>query len=725
MEDFNKAAASPAAPDPAQETTAKILAAVAKSRLNLSLTEAAERKDWTAALELVEQGADPTHRFNAALNIIVKSSDIGAQRVLQKIKLPGYYAPHIAEFPLLNAAYEGNRATVDDALARGVSADILSRALGGSLFGKQDDIADLLLEALPKKNMTDNALFGLLVHRPALYDEAVKARTETDPTDSPNYIGFFYNAAILKDAAAMDKALDAMIAHKEKLPLYLMIMDFDDMSGPSAYGDVAFKVMRSGHMAVLDRFIENFSHVLPGRTTMLHIAANLEAENPGVLKHYAEKIAATGDEIARVLRGHGGLGAAAAAYFLDAYPEQAKAEPAAVLIPLAKENPALFLKAVNDAGVPLPAQEALQSRLYAAAIEHGHKDVEDYLAAHLPDLAAIEATLAGDINYTIEKHVAAASGSYRFGKDALFWNAVQQDDREILAKIPREPKISTDTSWKVGNALEEVVRRGDMALLRDIVDHAAWDRSSLLQLTRTSMRSPEAIEVLAEKGLLPEKLEETHLYGLVEHGGVAAIASLEAKGMKLEGEQLTDAVRLAVNKNMKEVLGHLMAKAPELQQGITPFIAAIDHNADRETLSLLEKWRTRAQVIPAAGIAQEIASAPDLFAGEDSVAVRAAYSNEFASVMKKAAQQAGFDPAVLVSTKDRYGSSVLEILGAHGRLEEILEPAALWRDRDAVAFIEGNTPRAYHEKVNYNGLKAALDLARLNAGRNDRFRLKP
>ena len=68
---------------------------------------------------------------------------------------------------------------------------------------------------------------------------------------------------------------------------------------------------------------------------------------------------------------------------------------------------------------------------------------------------------------------------------------------------------------------------------------------------------------------------------------------------------------------------------------------------------------------------------------------------------------------------------MLDILGAHGRLNDVFAVPALWKEGDAVSFIRDNSSRLYHDQCDFAGLKAAIDLLRLQGkGRNDRFKLK-
>ena len=721
MDAFNDAAEKK--PEPVTTPTAKVLAAIAKTRRHLALRDAALKQDWKQVEELAEAGGDPMHRSHAALDAILLHDTVVAQRLLVKLKIPSYYRS-LSEAPFITAAKTGNLETIEDGIARKVSPEVASRALAVALFNKQETIADLLLRNLPVPDMTDKALFGLLINRPTLYDAAVAGRTERK--DLPDYIGHFYASAQLKNHDAMEKTFNLMLANKDKLPLYLMMPGGDEFDGGGPYGDIMHVLLQTEDIGIITRFAENFDKSPFARTTMLHIAAHMAEDHPQLLQQLIEKIGTPATELRSVMAGLGSAGHVdAAKYFIENWPDVVKALPAPVLGVLARHAPVDFVKAVEEKGVPLPAGVKERAKLLSSAIMSEGREAETYLLAHTDLTPELLKELQGNHEYKVQKRAAELGGTLRFEKDNLFWSAVSSSDAAIIGAFPRDPAISTETTWKAGGALREVVKRGDMDLLKDIIAHADWTEDSRKQLVRAALKSQDALEVLAETGFLPAALEESDITEIAENGGAQTLAWLETKGICLTEKLAQEALRIAVHRNAAPMVEYLLAKGPDIEKGLTPLIAAIDNSAEEKTMAALEKWSTRGETCPAPAIAGEIAAGGDLFAGDDSTAVRAAYAGRFAEVMRKAAAKAGFVPEILSETKDKYGNTLLDILGAHGRLGEILEPAALWRTRDARAFIEQNTPALYHAQVDYNPLKAALDLIHLQENaRNNRFKLK-
>lgn len=715
MDDFNQAAAKNEA---YSEATKKIMEGITKTRLSIALYDATVKQDWAKAGELIDKGADPMHRSRVAIIEVAKHDTVEAQRLLEKMKVGSYYTD-LKDASFVLAAKNGNLATVEDTLTRSVSAKSMSRAVHAALMAGQDSIADLLLKKIKPEDLTEKALFALLVKRPGEFEKATAGRTEKH--NLPDFIGYLYHAASIPDHDAMSRALTKMIEHKESLSLYKISGDYDG----APYGDYFFHLLKTGDQTIVNRFIDNFNKELPYRSSILAISSNLSKEQPTALPFIIAKLKFTPDEIgAAISNVLSKEKPEVAQYFVDNWKEQVKANPTPVLVALAAaEDGAGFIKAVTQDGIALPSKEEDRARILGAALEKGSEQAKDWLRKNVAITPDVLKYLQLSTDYTVQKQAAALGGTMRFNNDSLFWNALQQNDRDAIAAFPRE-EISTATPWRVGYALEEVIKRNDMGLLKDVLAHAKWDEDSRRQVFRTALKSQEALEATAEAGLLPKELKESDLHDIVKNGGPKMMDWLENHGLAFTPELVKEALRLAVHKSSPAMIEHLMAKGVDPANGIVSFISAIDYGADEPTMAAIEKWRMRGEKTSEPSLAETIAQTNDLFSGVDSVAVRAAYADGFAAVMKKAAAAPDFDPQLLLSTKDSHGNTVLEILGAHGKLGDILEPASVWKNRDAVAFIETNTPKPYHAKIDYHGLKAALDLLKLQEGaKNKRFKL--
>src|SRR3970282_1764403 len=101
-----------------------------------------------------------------------------------------------------------------------------------------------------------------------------------------------------------------------------------------------------------------------------------------------------------------------------------------------------------------------------------------------------------------------------------------------------------------------------------------------------------------------------------------------------------------------------------------------------------------------------------IFDGERPPAIQAAYADQFPLIVAKLSQSGdiGMLAEKMTTLRDPFGNSLLDILGPHGRLNDILLPA-LWKDRDPCDVI----PPCYREQCNFGALKAGIDQLKLKA----------
>jgi hypothetical protein len=209
----------------------------------------------------------------------------------------------------------------------------------------------------------------------------------------------------------------------------------------------------------------------------------------------------------------------------------------------------------------------------------------------------------------------------------------------------------------------------------------------------------------------------------IMHGkGKESLSWLLGYGFTLDDKALAGGLEIAVKMNEADAAEFLLARGASMDAA-RRLPTMIDMYAEPATIDAIEKWIRRDEVKPAGNLNARVAATDA--AQAIALGVEAAYADVFGGVMQKLAEEpARFDPAVLCLTKDAYGNSILDILGAHGKLSDILIPE-LWRDKDAVAFIRDNTPACYQGQCDFNGLKAGLDQLRLkDLGRRARIGLK-
>lgn len=715
-DDFNKAAEDRAA------WRKSVLDAVEQARRNHGFADAMAQQDWPRAIELHKAGADPRHSDSRALKALGEIDSIAAMQNLSQIHVPG--VSRLADTPFLVAAKKGNMTTLKYGVDSELPPETLSSALYLALDNKQQDAGDLLLEYLPYKDMTEAALFALLRYRPALYEEALTARDNT-----ADFFSHFYSACNVKDEAAMALSLEKLDVFRHKLPPYFFQPGeyFNEFMGPPPMMELMVQVMESGKLDILDRFIDAFPGSLPPAYLVMIWATNLSQHLPDLLPHLAEKLQPEPAHLAGAMRNAGSGGdVAAAKFFVGHYTEEARKNALPLLRALTGEpDAAALIDAVEEKLLPLPAgKEAAQ--LYAAALARGNTAALQYLHDKIPLTPEITGELQDHHDYAVQKYaVVDCGGDWHAKNDAVFWKGLEKNDAETLALFPRDKKFSTAAAWVVESAAKAVLKRGDLAQLEDIIANSDWTKDAQERVFQALLQSQPALDIAAKHGFLPEALRTADMYDIAAHDGGGTLQWLADHGVELPAKIAEDGLKIAVQRNAGGVIGYMFANDIGRPKDAKDIILALTTLADERALQAMEKWVTREEVKPAENIRADIAAATAFFGGTDSLAVRAAYADTFAPLMQKAAAQPGFDPAVLLSTKDAHGNSVLEILGAHGKLNDILDPASLWRDRDAVAFIKDNTPAMYHDQVDFSALKAQLDLLRLSErGRNDRFRLK-
>ncbi|MDF3025272.1 MAG: hypothetical protein K0R10_2633 [Alphaproteobacteria bacterium] len=715
-DDFNKVAEDRAA------WRKSVLAAVDQARRNHGFAEAMANQDWPRAIDLHKAGADPRHSDSKALKALSAIDSVAAMQALAQIDVPG--VSRLGDTPFLVAAKKGNLATLKYGVDSELPPETLSSALYLALDNKQEDAGDLLLEYLPYKDMTEAGLFALLRYRPALYEEALTARD-----NKADFFAHFYSACNVKDEAAMAVSLEKLDTYRHKLPPYLFSPGeyFNDFMGPPPMMELMVQVMETGKLDIIDRFIDAFPDSLPPPYLVMIWATNLSQHLPDLLPHLAEKLQPEPVHLAGAMRNAGSGGdVAAAKFFIENYTAEARKNALPLLRALMAEPDAVaFINAVEEKLLPLPVEKEA-AQLYAAAITRDNNNALQYLLDKIPLTPEITKELQDSHDYAVQRHaVVEFGGDWHAKDDAVFWKGLEKNDAETTVLFPRDKKLSTASAWLVESTVKAVLARGDFAQLDDIIANADWTKDARERVFKTLLQSQAALDIAAKHSFLPEALRTADMYDIAAHDGGGTLQWLADHGVELTDKVAEEGLKIAVQRNAPGMIGYMFANDIGRPKDPRDIALALTSLAGEPALQAMEKWVTREELKPANGIAAEISAATAFFDGAESLAVRAAYANQFAPLMQKAAAQAGFDPAVLVSTKDAHGNSVLEILGAHGKLNDILDPASLWRDRDAVAFIKDNTPAMYHEQVDFSALKAQLDLLRLSErSRNDRFRLK-
>jgi len=692
MEAFNKPAA--AAQTPPDSPSDRLLQAIAKTRRNLSLTDAVKRRDWPEATKLQSEGADIAHRDRAALKALAGCDEIGAADLLEKSMLPGY--PQAFGYTMIAAIKNGNKNTFDHIMLKKPDDRLLNDALFTALREDKADMADALLTRLAPERFNDAVVFALMVHRPAEYDKLV-ARWP----DLQDSLMLFANACAINNIPAMEKTLAMLEKDSDRISRHLRADDwFDGNRGMMVLREVAMHVLDTGHLPVIDGFIDAFgaSNLLPD-FMMISAAAGQAKEHPHVLPHLLDKLQVPGSHAAVVVTtSYAPARAEAVRIIIDKYPEDAKKAAPALLRSLAgaaAEQP--FLDAVKD-GLEIPADGKQRAAILAAALEAGHAKIAATVEQGMAFTPEEIKTLQEARSLAAKQKVAEKTGNWHADNDVLFWDAVADGRLDLAAAVPDDAPLQPPTKWRVSYIVNSLVARGEMELLGKTLARTAWDDETAKAVVECCMQSPETLKQADVLQPLPRTLTDSDIGRIVtpaDKGG-AVLEMLLERGYVLDEKTASYALTRALVQDCKETASYLLGQGVVLGAGIdNAHRTAIESGAGLATMDIAERWIVRGQKEP--------------LQRHDGM-VAAAYADCIDIALKGV--DAGFNPESLATLKDDKGNTVLDILGAHGKLSDILVPA-LWKDRNAESFIRGNTPPCYHAQCDFAALTAGIAQIRL------------
>jgi hypothetical protein len=712
MDAFNDAAkeTKPAGPD--------LLESFQKLRRNLALTAAAKAKDWKRCEELVEAGADAGFRYNAALKEMTQHCTMDVVRLMEKVNIPGM--PMLRHYPLVQAAGEGSRNVVDYILSSNPQPGLVNDALFMALRKEQTEIADLLYARLGADNIGENSLVAMLVHRPDLYEKTNAARVFP-----PDYTLHFINACMLNDTKAMDRALDAMIAHPESMKHHWGFEE-EVMMG-LGHQEVLISLFQTGHVPTIEKLHKSLPNFFPSpeMTMMLAIAVGgatdelltkiIDMTKPEERTiSFALSYAAQMKRVPTVLK------------LMKEYPDIAKKSSRGILDALASAGKNDEFFAALKEGYALPEDEGRRADLLSTSIAAKNTEVSAWLGQNMEMTPAIIAKLQEHRDLGV-LHRAAELGSDRhFRDDILFWRALEQGDAAVLSTFPPGEPVSAKAKFAVRTGLQEAIARKDMQQLDDALERCTWDDEARGMFFKVLLATPEAAARIPALGCPARELGAEDIAGISLKEGGGILEALAGQGFTFSDAAIAEGLKRAIAGNAEGMAAWLLDHGAAITQDPQAILTAADKGAETALIDRMEKWVARERDISLQNARALVESVPaeKLFDGAENLAAQAAYADRFSLVMQKASGWAQFDPALLCRAADSYGNSLLDILGAHGRLNDILV-AEVWKDRDAVAFLRDNAPPCYQEQCDFNGLKAAIDQLRLKErGRSARIGLK-
>lgn len=717
QDDFNANAAPP--------PYAELRAAIRETTANYKMLEAAQTGDWKAMRRALNEGANPTFKGNAAISLLTESLEDEAVALMQDIRSP--YLSNLHLIPLAHAATVGDARVVNDMLKKTPPADTIADAAFRALRNGHDAIADTLLERLSPEEYTDRLMMALLLHRPAIFDAALG--TEAYPDDLMFYL---VGASIAKDEAAMNHVIDHL-AEKKDMLLNRVTFDMRDSRAVSIEEKISI-LFSSGHGRAIERFLDTFADILPAPVSLLAIAADTGDAQGALYTRLLEKyplreaplhlftqLAAENNRRPHILA------------LEKAYPQDAKKASTAMLLSAINTGDAQTFFDTLQSGYALPEDLSQKARLFNAARAHDLNAVCRHIIDETQDKQALAVLLRLGSNSAAQLKIAAElDGDVHNQNDFLFWCAAREGHTDALSLFAHATDIKAAYPVIVARALKSAALRGDVSLIEHAVAHCDWaDKNPAKsgvqkEAHRACMATPAALHAAAPlaAGLTGGALDEKDFYAMSAPHFAQVLDELAAQGFAVNTDVMTTALPVALQDASAVMMEEALRRGADLSVHQQSLAFGLNGMASQDVLRTLSKWVERAQTRDCNALQDRISAAPEtaaLFAGEDSLAVHAAYANEFPRILEKTGGT--FDVQKLVSTVDAHGNTLLDILGAHGRLNDIMTPA-LWKDKDAAAFLKSHAAPCYLAQCDFATLAATLHQEKLKERKHARFTLK-
>jgi hypothetical protein len=691
LDAFNKPAADTR---PAAE---KLLEAIANTRRNVALVDAVTRRDWAEAAKLRDDGASINHRDRAALKAMSSSDETGAADFLEKCILPNYPLPY--GYTLIAAIKSGNRASFDHILQKKMDDRLLNDALFTALREDKKDMADELLKRLPQERYNDAVVFAFFVHRPDDFDK-LAARFP----DMQDNLMLFANACAINNVPAMEKSMKALAKESDTVLRRLQADDwFDHHRGAAIMREISYHVLETGHLPTIDAFLDAFSSNLTPDFMMIAAAAGIANEHPQVLSHMLDRMKVPGDFAASIVASSASSDRAAAAKIvLDKYPDEAKKMGAALLRVLAGAKDEQDFLDAQAKGLELPADGKQRAHILARALEAGNliiaAEVEKGMAFGPEEIDTLQLCRA----LPAKALAAEKTGDWHNRKDDIFWTALSDKRRDIADKVPNDVPLAPPDSWRLSYALGPVIEAKDWDFLGKTLARTAWDDATAKAAFEACEHSAEAVKQAYVLNLEPRELNDSDINRIVGKTDKAPeiLAALFARGYTLPEKTASYALTRALVQDCPATTAYLLGQGIKFDFDPNSKMNAMENGANAQTLDIAERWIVRAEKKEAVLDESPV----------EKQALAAAYGDCMAQLLKKVSDS--FNPESLASIKDNKGNTVLEILGAHGRLNDLLVPE-LWKDRDAESFIKSNTPPCYHAQCDFAALSAGIAHIRL------------
>ena len=684
---------------------------------NLKLIDAAEKEDWPAVTALLGKGTDLFFRDSIALNsIFAKADDAFLLRLLPDILEK---SPTIKNGFHLRYSHPLTLAIIHDRIDVAVriletdiknEKDFLNWSLGEALSNNRMEICDLLIDAIGQGNIHGSIHVDLASKKPAIYKKEIAGQEHL-----PGMTGLLISLLQLNEPA-----FATMIDVMEEKGVGLVDHGF--------YHQIVKGLENIKDKRLLARFFDLFG--TPEETFTTLIATAYSADNKRLLDELEKRIDPTRHEWNRMR-----------AYALM----HGSAEPLRHLIEadrLHKDLPnvermyermiatgtAADYFYLREKGFPLPTDPMKQAELVEMTARLDVQPVLDDLLTLFGQNTDFQKSLQGFNNVKTLKAVAALSGDTGFRDNILFWRGASHLDREAILLFPKDRPLpvladKNETDYPHDNIrviFFVLAQKENMPLAEEIIARIGWTEDAVKAAFESSLTNinltQRVIRLAEEKNIsLSKELSPRAIATICLGADNTILDALEKIGFLIPADLLSPALTTGTLIGKAKLLDAFMARANDMPEPLknTQILHAVTY-ADPETICVLLRHTAREVKNDDLSIDFDLSAAKDtrvLFEGDQKIALRAAKAGKFEKIIEKLPPN--FDVTALVRSKDDFGNTLLDFLGAQGKLGSLLEQPTWWRNVDAADFLSRHTDQKYLKQCDFNMLQAALDRAAL------------
>ncbi len=696
----------------------------------LALINAVEKKDWAKALEMARQGATGKAQFGRAVDLLVEDGSLEAIKILDTLPMEQEH-DDVLGYALETAATKGSVDAVKYLLQKKLEPEAILTGLRASLDSKGNPCTDILFSLAEEGSLDDHTMGALLARRPDLHKQA----EERD-------LAAHRNSAVLTTLHAFGCACaDQDIKTAEKmLPLLKRALkqenDFMLRARFTVYSKL-FTALQTKDVNLIKKTFKEYP--LPEEYTYHFLGAALKTDDKNIVALAIDIARPDHEDVDIALMPVGKKDNIPVNSLLcliekiPAYVAENRADIGKLLI--AAEDKEAFANAVKSKKLALPTTSHEREEMMLKAAEEQNPKAVALLAPRKMGTDAIDKLMNSD-NPDILAFTTKKIKDIHADDDALFWCAAVHDRKDLLALFSGEKSISAENLYGLGYALQVVAEREDTALFEDILARTDWTAEAIYEALGSVSGHHPFVEKIVSKmeslGIPAMNMDQRELEMILERNPEAGrtLAFLEKKGFTLQERLTEDNYSESLSKSLENgnASGFFyFAQKTGYAQMIENHWEKIEIFATEDILHALSRHLATARIMPDRNLAEEIAGATpeSLFDGKNSLALRAAYADDFTLITNKLiATNMPLPADKLLQTKDEYGNSVLDILAEHKTLNTLMR-IELWKDQDAASFLQKNLSAAHFATCDFNGLNAGLAQMRLKEQANKGgFRIK-